>query len=64
MESNKANRFTGDPESLKAQLTAFAEENGLDELVILTITYDFEKRMRSYELLADAFDLSRQQEAA
>jgi len=64
VESNKANRFTGDPESLKAQLTAFAEENGLDELVILTITYDFEKRMRSYELLADAFDLSRQQEAA
>lgn len=64
VDSNKANRFTGDPASLKEQLTAFAEENGLDELVILTITYDFEKRMRSYELLADAFDLSRHEEAA
>ncbi|MBT5570511.1 MAG: LLM class flavin-dependent oxidoreductase [Alphaproteobacteria bacterium] len=64
VEANRANRFTGDPESLKTELTAFAEENGLDELVILTITYDFEKRMRSYELLADAFDLNRSKEAA
>jgi luciferase family oxidoreductase group 1 len=62
--SNKANRFTGTPDSLKVQLTDFAEENGLDELVILTITYDFEKRLRSYELLAEAFDLSRHEEAA
>jgi luciferase family oxidoreductase group 1 len=61
---NKANRFTGTPDSLKVQLTDFAEENGLDELVILTITYDFEKRLRSYELLAEAFDLSRHEEAA
>jgi luciferase family oxidoreductase group 1 len=62
--SNKANRLTGTPDSLKVQLTDFAEENGLDELVILTITYDFEKRLRSYELLAEAFDLSRHEEAA
>ena len=64
VEANRANRFTGDPGSLKAELTAFAAENGIDELVILTITYDFEKRMRSYELLADAFDLNRSEEAA
>lgn len=64
VEANRANRFTGDPESLKTELTAFATENGLDELVILTITYGFEKRMRSYELLADAFDLNRSEKAA
>jgi len=64
VESNKANRFAGTPEALKVQLTDFAEENGLDELVILTITYDYEKRLRSYELLADVFELSRHEEAA
>lgn len=63
VETNRANRFTGDPDTLKVELTAFAEENGLDELVVLTITYDFKKRMRSYELLAEAFDLSRHKEA-
>lgn len=62
--ANKANRFTGDPLSLKEELTEFADANGIDELVILTITYDFEKRMRSYELLADVFELSRHEEAA
>jgi imidazole glycerol phosphate synthase subunit HisF len=64
VEANKANRFTGDPLSLKEELTEFADANGIDELVILTITYDFEKRMRSYELLADVFELSRHEEAA
>jgi luciferase family oxidoreductase group 1 len=63
VEANRANRFTGDPESLKEELTAYAEENGLDELVILTITYDFEKRLRSYELLADAFELTANRSA-
>jgi luciferase family oxidoreductase group 1 len=64
VEANKANRFAGTPETLKQRLTDFAEENALDELVVLTITYDFEKRVRSYELLADAFGLERQEEAA
>ncbi len=64
VEANRANRFTGDPLSLRDELTAYAEENSLDELVVLTITYDFEKRLRSYELLADVFELGRREEAA
>lgn len=64
VEANRANRFAGTPESLHDQLSAFAAENALDELVILTITYDFETRLRSYELLAEAFDLRRREEAA
>tara|TARA_R110002110_G_scaffold415612_2_gene651609 strand:- start:74675 stop:75694 length:1020 start_codon:yes stop_codon:yes gene_type:complete len=62
--ANKANRFAGTPDSLRDQLGAFAAENELDELVILTITYDFETRLRSYELLAEAFDLRRREESA
>jgi hypothetical protein len=32
---------------------------GVDEFVVLTITNDFKARIRSYELLAQAFDLKR-----
>ncbi|HCP01264.1 MAG: LLM class flavin-dependent oxidoreductase [Alphaproteobacteria bacterium] len=57
VEDNKANRFAGTPESLCLRLMAFAKEHGLEELLILTITHDFDKRVRSYELLANAFAL-------
>ena len=62
--ANRANRFAGTPESLREQLTAFADENGFEELLVLTITYDFDTRLRSYELLADAFELDRRDVAA
>ena len=29
----------------------------VDEIVVLTICYDFEARLRSYELVAEAFEL-------
>jgi hypothetical protein len=32
-----------------------------DELIVVTITHDFKARLRSYELLAEAFQLGRQQ---
>ena len=48
----------GAPEQAKAKLEALAEAYGVAELVIVTITYDFAARRRSYELLAEAFALS------
>jgi luciferase family oxidoreductase group 1 len=47
----------GTPARVKARLEALAEEYGVDELVIVTITHDFKARLRSYELLAEAFGL-------
>jgi len=47
----------GTPEQVKARLEALAAEYGVDELVIVTITHDFKARLRSYELLAEAFGL-------
>lgn len=47
----------GDPPTVKARLEDVAAELDVDELVLLTITYDFEDRVRSYELVADAFGL-------
>ena len=45
---------------MKAELEAFAATYGVNELVILTICYDFKARLRSYELLAELFDLKPQ----
>ena len=64
IEQNKINRFVGDPEFIKNKLEDLARAHGAEELVILTITYDFEARMRSYQLLADAFGLKNQKDAA
>jgi luciferase family oxidoreductase group 1 len=47
----------GDPPTVKARLEELAAELDIDELVLLTITYDFADRVRSYELVAGAFGL-------
>ena len=49
--------MAGPPDQVKARLEALAAEYGVDELVIVTITHDFKARLRSYELLAEAFGL-------
>lgn len=47
----------GAPEQVRDRLRALGAEHGVDELVIVTITHDFKARVRSYELLAEAFAL-------
>ena len=47
----------GTPEQVKARLLALGEQYDVDEFVVVTITHDFAARLRSYELLADAFEL-------
>ncbi len=47
----------GSPGRVKDRMESLAAEYRVDELVVVTITYDFEARVRSYELLADAFAL-------
>ena len=42
----------GGPERVAARLSAFLEETQADELIVVSNTYDFEDRLRSYELLA------------
>ena len=47
----------GSPESVRRKLSAMAEALGIDEIMVVTIVYDHGARVRSYELLAEAFDL-------
>ncbi len=47
----------GSPGSVKERIEAVARDFGADEVMVVTITYDFEARKRSYSLLAEAFGL-------
>jgi luciferase family oxidoreductase group 1 len=47
----------GTPDTLRAQLTDLAGRVGADEIVIVTTVHDHKARLRSYELLAEAFEL-------
>jgi luciferase family oxidoreductase group 1 len=58
IERNRRRSFFGAPNQLKAQLTELAQQFGVEELVILTICHDPAARLRSYELLAQAFELT------
>jgi luciferase family oxidoreductase group 1 len=49
--------IAGSAEQVRARLLALASEYDVDELVVVTITHDPTARLRSYELLAQAFGL-------
>ena len=53
--SQRARAVIGGQEKVKTELEAMVERYGADELMVLTITGDYESRRRSYELLIDAF---------
>ncbi|MDE2463878.1 MAG: LLM class flavin-dependent oxidoreductase [Alphaproteobacteria bacterium] len=55
LKSLEGRSVTGTAEDVKAQLLYLASAHGADELMIVTITYDFDARLHSYELLAAAF---------
>ena len=50
----------GTPEQVRAGLETIAQQYGADEVIVVTITFDHAARRRSYELLAEAFDLAGQ----
>lgn len=50
--------IAGAPDEVHDRLTRIAGELAVDELMILTIVHDHRARVRSYELLAEAFHLA------
>ncbi len=50
-----ARGIAGTAAQVKAGLEKIAADHGADEVFVLTITYDFAARLRSYELIAKAF---------
>ena len=57
LENLRRQAVVGSIDQVKAKLDALAKRLDLDELVVVTWTYDLAPRMRSYELLAQAYGL-------
>ena len=49
--------IAGTPARVRERIEAAAEEADADEVMVMTIVHDPEARLRSYELLAEAFEL-------
>jgi alkanesulfonate monooxygenase SsuD/methylene tetrahydromethanopterin reductase-like flavin-dependent oxidoreductase (luciferase family) len=57
-ESGEWPRYVvGGPDKVRGQLLDMASALHVDELMVVTIVHDHRARMRSYELLAEAFGL-------
>lgn len=48
--------FVGTPSRVREQMEQMASELGIHELIVNTILWDYEKRVRSYELLSEVFE--------
>ena len=46
--------IVGAPETVRAGIDALVEETGADELIVVSDVYDHQKRLRSFELIAEA----------
>ena len=57
LEQQSRNAVQGTPEEVKAGLEELATRYGTCDLGVVTICYDFQARVRSYELVADACGL-------
>lgn len=56
---NRHRMVVGTPDEVREKLTRLAHTFEVDEIIISTFTDTFEDRLRSYELLADVFELKK-----
>ncbi|MCP3775123.1 LLM class flavin-dependent oxidoreductase [Paenibacillus sp. MZ04-78.2] len=59
IRANRRRMIVGGPEKVRTQMLEFSKGYGVEELIVLTYTYDFQARLRSYDLLAEVFGLGR-----
>jgi len=52
--------FVGSPATVRAGLERFVADTGADEVIVAAAIYEHAARLRSYELLAEAFELETQ----
>lgn len=57
IHNNRGRIISGTPEQVKSQLTTLATDFDVDEIMLTTMTYSHEDRVRSFTLLAEAFEL-------
>lgn len=54
-DSTLGDMVVGSPETCRTRIRQIAEAFGCEEIGVVTVTYAFDDRLRSYELLAQAF---------
>lgn len=59
VKENRGRTVIGTPAQVKAELERLAKHYETDEFMIITNIYNFDDKVRSYELLAEAFNLSQ-----
>lgn len=55
--ANRARHFIGSPKTVRSRIEALVEQTRADEVMITTMVHSHAARVRSYELLAEVFDL-------
>lgn len=59
IEENRKRMIVGSPETVKSKIEQLAEAYGTDEVIVVTNAHQYEHRLRSFELLAEAFQLKQ-----
>jgi luciferase family oxidoreductase group 1 len=58
LEGQMSEAIVGSPATVRARLSSLVGRTGADEIIVATDAYDFDARVKSYELLAEAWDRS------
>ncbi len=58
VRDNRKLHFIGSPETIRGQIEALVTETGVDEVMVATTMHSHQDRLRSYELMAEAFRLA------
>lgn len=56
---NSGRVISGTPDYVKEQLVKLANDFDVDEIIVTTMAFDYEARQKSFELLAEAFELNK-----
>lgn len=56
---NSGRVISGTPDYVKEQLIKLADDFDVNEIIITTMAFDYEARRKSFELLAEAFELNK-----
>src|ERR671932_2040634 len=57
-DSYRSMQIAGDPQAVRARIEELAEHTAADEVMLTTNVYDHAERLRSYELLAEIFEIA------
>jgi luciferase family oxidoreductase group 1 len=57
-DAYRSMQVAGDPRSVRARIEEVAEHTAADEVMVTTNVYDHAERLRSYERLAEVFDIA------